>query len=35
MMRLHLTKREYEALLEKQGGVCCAKGCELEQGPHR
>lgn len=27
MMRLYLTAREYEALLEKQNGVCCVKGC--------
>jgi hypothetical protein len=25
--RLYLTRREYEALLEAQNGVCCVKGC--------
>jgi hypothetical protein len=27
MNRLHLTKREYDALLERQNGMCCVKGC--------
>lgn len=27
MTRLYLTAREYEALLQKQDGVCCVKGC--------
>lgn len=27
MTRLFLTAREYEALLKKQNGVCCVKGC--------
>ena len=26
MTRLYLTRREYEALLEKQDGVCCVMG---------
>jgi hypothetical protein len=25
--RLYLTRREYEALLKAQGGVCCVSGC--------
>lgn len=25
--RLYLTRREYEALLDRQNGVCCVKGC--------
>lgn len=25
--RGHLTQREWDALLEAQGGVCCVKGC--------
>lgn len=32
MTRLYLTKREYDALLEKQGGVCCVIGCEETDG---
>jgi hypothetical protein len=28
MSRLYLTAREYEALLLKQGGVCCVEDCE-------
>jgi hypothetical protein len=28
MGRLYLTAREYEALLKKQGGVCCVEDCE-------
>lgn len=31
-MRLYLTRREYEALLEKQGGTCCVPGCEENEG---
>jgi len=27
MTRLYLTAREYKALLERQGGVCCVRGC--------
>lgn len=27
MKRLYLTAREYERLLERQGGVCCVSGC--------
>jgi hypothetical protein len=27
MTRLYLTQREYDALLEAQGGKCCVKGC--------
>jgi hypothetical protein len=28
MQRLYLTAREYEALLKKQGGVCCVEDCD-------
>lgn len=28
MTRLYLTQREYDALLEAQGGKCCVKGCK-------
>lgn len=28
MKRLYLTAREYERLLERQGGVCCVSGCD-------
>lgn len=28
VMRLYLTQREYDALLELQGGRCCVEGCE-------
>lgn len=31
-MRLYLTQREYEAMLKRQGGVCCVKGCTRSQG---
>ena len=27
MIRLYLTQREYDALLEAQGGKCCVRGC--------
>lgn len=27
MTRLYLTRREYDALLNAQGGRCCVKGC--------
>jgi hypothetical protein len=27
MTGLYLTVREYEALLKKQNGLCCVKGC--------
>lgn len=27
MKRLYLTRREYDRLLERQGGVCCVPGC--------
>lgn len=32
MTRLYLTQREYDALLEAQGGKCCAKGCKATTG---
>lgn len=32
MRRLYLTQREYDALLEKQGGACCVEGCEESDG---
>jgi len=28
MTRLYLTRREYDALLDAQGGKCCVSGCE-------
>jgi hypothetical protein len=31
MSRLYLTAREYEALLLKQGGVCCVDDCEATE----
>lgn len=32
MTRLYLTQREYEALLEAQGGKCCVRGCRAKEG---
>ncbi len=32
MKRLYLTRREYEELLERQGGKCCVEGCEETEG---
>jgi len=32
MTRLYLTQREYDALLEAQGGRCCVKGCSQTEG---
>jgi hypothetical protein len=32
MRRLYLTKREYDQLLEKQGGKCCVEGCQESVG---
>lgn len=32
MSRLYLTAREYEALLQKQNGVCCVEDCEESEG---
>lgn len=32
MTRGYLTKRQWDALLEQQGGKCCVSGCESE-GP--
>lgn len=32
MTRLYLTKREYDALLEAQGGKCCVKECKTIEG---
>jgi hypothetical protein len=28
MTRLYLTRREYDALLDAQGGKCCVSGCD-------
>jgi len=32
MTRLYLTQREYDALLEAQGGECCVTGCNAAEG---
>jgi len=32
MRRLYLTQREYDELLERQGGKCCVPGCEEIEG---
>ncbi|GIK49902.1 MAG: hypothetical protein BroJett013_25990 [Alphaproteobacteria bacterium] len=32
MRRLYLTRREYDSLLEKQGGKCCVNGCKETDG---
>lgn len=32
MNRLYLTAREYAALLERQGGVCCVEECAETDG---
>ncbi|MFZ2031635.1 MAG: hypothetical protein WAU68_15085 [Vitreimonas sp.] len=32
MRRLYLTQREYDALLERQGGRCCVRGCQVREG---
>lgn len=32
MTRLYLTQREYDALLEAQGGACCVKGFSASEG---
>jgi hypothetical protein len=32
MKRLYLTQREYDALLESQGGKCCVRGCKRREG---
>ncbi|WP_167755558.1 hypothetical protein [Vitreimonas flagellata] len=32
MSRLYLTQREYDALLEAQGGTCCVAECEETEG---
>ena len=32
MRRLYLTQREYDALLERQGGTCCVRGCRAREG---
>ncbi|HYD83751.1 MAG TPA: hypothetical protein VEA63_06850 [Opitutus sp.] len=31
MRRLYLTPREYNALLEAQGGKCCVRGCRATE----
>lgn len=30
--RLYLTQREYDALLNAQGGACCVEGCDETEG---
>jgi hypothetical protein len=30
--RLYLTQREYDTLLEAQGGKCCVEGCSATEG---
>lgn len=32
MTRLYLTRREYDALLDAQGGKCCVKECAQTDG---
>jgi hypothetical protein len=32
MTRLYLTQREYDALLDAQGGKCCVRGCNETEG---
>ena len=32
MRRIYLTSREYERLLERQGGKCCVPDCEETEG---
>ncbi len=32
MIRLYLTQREYDALLEAQNGKCCVRGCGVTEG---
>ncbi len=32
MTRLYLTQREYDALLQTQGGRCCVRGCGATEG---
>ncbi len=32
MRRGYLTQKEWAALLEAQGGVCCVKGCSVTEG---
>ena len=32
MARLYLTAREYDALLKRQHGRCCARGCKATEG---
>jgi hypothetical protein len=32
MPRLYLTAREYDALLKRQRGKCCVRGCKTTEG---
>ena len=32
MPRLYLTAREYDALLKRQHGTCCVRGCKVAEG---
>lgn len=32
MRRLYLTQREYDELLERQGGTCCVPDCDETEG---
>ena len=32
MPRLYLTAREYDALLKRQRGACCVRGCKATEG---
>lgn len=32
MPRLYLTTREYDALLKRQRGKCCVRGCKATEG---
>lgn len=32
MPRLYLTAREYDALLRRQRGKCCVRGCKATEG---
>lgn len=40
MTRLYLTRREYDALFDAQGGQCCVRGCNartdlIAEHPHQ
>lgn len=32
MRRLYLTQREYDEILERQGGKCCVRRCDRTEG---